>query len=311
MNNIRQLQYIIAVDKNKHFGKAADDCFVSQATLSAMIKKYEDEYNIVLFDRSRKPVKTTAMGMRVIEHAKKILTDVESMERDLAAKNHALSGEILLGIIPTVASILVPWVVPSFLTAHPDLHLVIKELNTEQIIDHIHAEKIHLGILATPLKDQNVFEYPLYQEAMYVYGDFPERQKYANKNNLQGSQIWLLGEGHCFRTQSMNICGMKREHIGNSRLSFEGNSFETLMRLADHFGGFTLLPESYIIDMDDDRMAKIRPFQPPTPMREISIISKHLNLHSRVIDALQKHITTRVKDKLTSSPDSVDLISIY
>jgi LysR family hydrogen peroxide-inducible transcriptional activator len=302
----------VAVDQHRHFAHAADHCHVTQATLSAMIKKLEGELGLVLFDRSRKPVITTEQGLQVVLLAKEILQRKEIMS-ELSAKPDILSGNIRLGIIPTIANSLLPIILPSLLRDHPELHLNITEITTDEIIQQIETGKIDMGILATPLDKTNLEENILYYEAMMIYGVKPDTKKYVPPKTIANQKIWLLEEGNCFRNQSITICNIREKVIEPENLSFEGSSFDTLLNLTDQFGGYTLVPELYYNLMPKEKKQKTRHFELPMPVREISLVYQRPFAKRKSIDILAGQIKSKIAGRLVTAkhaPKDLSIIGI-
>lgn len=270
--NFQQLEYVLAVHRHKHFGTAAENCHVTQATLSGMIKKLEEELQILLFDRSRKPIKTTDSGIRFIEIARTILQQKEQLYL-LNKVSETLEGSLSIGIIPTIANSLLPILLPVLLEKNPKLKLTISEITTDEIKQQLTLDKIDIGILATPIDDNKFEEHILYYEPMMVYGVLDQQKEYVSSNDVKDNTIWLLEEGHCFRRQALTICEIKEKEIESSNLSFKGSSFETLLNLTDKFGGYTLIPELYYKSLAEDKKKITKHFQKPIPVREISIIT--------------------------------------
>ena len=268
--NFKQLEYILAIDQHKLFGKAAEQCFVTQATLSAMVKKLEEELNIVIFDRKKQPTLTTETGKIAIQLAKEIISKRDELVHATQADHKSLSGEITLGIIPTIASSLLPLILPKLLKQYPLLELKVLEINTEEIISQLETNNLDIGILATPLNKDGFIEEILYYESMMVYGAEEIRRKTVTTSDLQNSRIWLLEEGNCFRTQSISLCDIKESQ--DNQLELESNSFDTLINLTDQFGGFTLLPELYQQNLSAAKKKKIKQFTKPLPVREVSLV---------------------------------------
>ncbi len=298
--NFQQIEYAMAVDRLNHFGQAAEACNVTQATLSAMIKKLEEELGYTLFDRSRHPVKTTDIGKAWILHAREALLARNSMY-ELNQSFEGLKGKLRLGIIPTIANSLLPLILPDIMEDHPNLELSITELTTEAILDELKLDQIDLGILATPLYEENIEEHILYYEPMMVYGEHSQDKDFIGGNELKDSNIWLLQEGHCFRNQAMTLCEMEAGSEMNQRLSVQGGSFESLMHLTRSFGGFTLIPELFYRDLPGNEKKRVKPFLPPIPVREISIISRKVHHRQRSIDALTGFIQSKVNPKLSTT----------
>ena len=270
--NFQQLEYIIAVDQHKHFGKAADQCFVTQATLSAMIKKLETELDLIIFDRKKQPTLTTETGRLVIDQAKELINKRDELIHISQNSQQALEGSIFLGIIPTVASTLLPLLLPKLLNQYPKLELKVSEVSTEEMIGMLETNQLDMGILATPLNNKNLLEEILYYESMLVYGAENIKKQTVTTGDLSNSHLWLLEEGNCFRTQSISLCDIKEEQSKNNQLDLESSSFDTLINLTDKFGGFTLLPELYQKTLSNSKKKKIKQFTKPLPVREISLV---------------------------------------
>jgi LysR family hydrogen peroxide-inducible transcriptional activator len=299
--NFQQLEYILAVSNHRHFARAAESCNVTQATLSAMIKKLEEELGMKIFDRSHQPVITTDEGQDVLELAKTILADQRRLIALSKSEETVFNGELIIGVIPTVANSLLPMVLGEIIKDHPKLKLHIKEITTEEITRQLKEETIDTGILATPLLDDSLEEHVLYYESMMVYGINDRGKKYVLPGDLKNEEIWLLEEGHCFKDQSMTICNIKEKTGGPSNLKFEGNSFDTLLNLSDRFGGYTLVPELYYNLMSNEKKKKTRHFQKPIPVREVSLVHYRPLAKRRVIEALAKEIRKLITPKLTTS----------
>lgn len=271
--NFKQLEYIIAIDEHKVFSEAAYSCNVTQATLSAMVIKLEEELGFQIFDRTTKPVTTTESGMEVISKAREMLGIKDSIGQIGKHIPTTISGEIRIGIIPTVANSLLSKILPVLLELNPDLQLIIKEVTTEEVVRGLKRGTLDFGIAATPIDDESIHEEIMYYEPMLVYGVTETQKEYTVSEDLLDDKIWLLEEGHCFREQVSTVCGLQEKTNTVENLVFEGNSFETLLSMVDSFGGHTLIPELYYRDLDRARQQKSRMFQKPIPVRELSIIS--------------------------------------
>lgn len=310
--NFQQLEYVMAVHKHKHFGLAAESCHITQATLSAMIKKLEQELDIVIFDRSRKPVMTTDQGLQLLEHAKIILREQKNI-RHLSKEPEDLSGTLSIGVIPTIANALLPLILKPIMDDNPNLILEVSEITTDEIIHQLSMDKIDLGILATPINNDQFEEHIMYYEPMLVYGVEDSKRKFVSSKDVKDKTIWLLEEGHCFRNQTMTICEIQEKEMEKSNLHFKGSSFETLLNLTDKFGGYTLLPELYYTTLSDKLQSKTKAFQTPIPVREVSIISYRQHANKLAIDYLTKKITELVSPLLSTSKykkGDLDIIGI-
>jgi len=300
--NFQQLEYVLAVHRHKHFGQAAENCHITQATLSAMIKKLEAELDVMLFDRSRQPVQTTEAGLKFIALANEIILKRNQLFTIKEETTKALEGEITLGVIPTIANSLLPIILPAILTENPKLKLKVVEITTEEIIQHLNLDKIDMGILATPLQEDYLEETILYYEAMMVYGIKGKAQKYVSTKDIKSGKIWLLEEGHCFRNQMMTICDIREKNQdATSNLNFEGNSFETLLNLSDRFGGYTLVPELYFNEMPKKKQNLTKSFQTPIPVREISLVTARPYAKKMAVDYLSNRIRELVAPLLSTT----------
>ncbi len=311
--NFQQLEYIIAVDRLKHFLNAAESCDVTQATLSAMVKKLETELDTVLFDRKKQPVVTTEQGLEIINRAQQILLLRDELLEFKKEDKNNISGRLRIGVIPTIANSLLPKILPIILTTYPELTLEIIELTTENIMQKLKHDQLDAGILATPLNNEQYEEEILYYESMMVYGIQDRNKKYISPTNLEGRQNWLLEEGNCFRNQSITFCKLKNKALQPSNLKFEGNSFETLLNLTDQFGGYTLIPELYYQTLPAERKEKSLLFEKPYPVREISLVNYRSYAKKRSIEAVANQIKTVMNGQLITDklrPKDLNIIGI-
>ncbi|MEQ1732058.1 MAG: LysR substrate-binding domain-containing protein [Bacteroidia bacterium] len=292
--NLQQLQYIVALHKLKSFSKAADACFITQATLSTMVKKLEEELDIVIFDRKTSPIITTDSGLEVIEEAKKILLHAENLKQMASVLTRKIEGELRIGIIPTVASGVLYRIVPHLMAKYPKLKLFISEITTKNIIQQLKTGELDVGIVSTPLNNTDIEEELLYYEKLMVYGNKTINKKYILPKDIATQKIWLLEEGNCLRNQVMNVCALNAKKLNNN-LHFEPNSFETLISFVDKLNGLTLIPELYYMGLSADKKAKVIDFKAPVPVREISIIYHRPYAKQRLINVL----TTEIKEIIT------------
>ena len=287
MPSITQLQYIVALHRTGHFGKAAVECHVSQPTLSSLIAKAEEELGVVLFDRRKKPVEPTEPGLALIALAQEVVT---AHERLMAAAAGAVdaSGQLVLGVIPTLAPYVLPWFLGPFTERYPRVSLTVVERTTEDIVDQIRTLRMDAGILATPLGESVLEARVLFYDPFYVYAEATSELLEAGEvavDDLDAAGLWLLEDGHCFRNQVVHLCGREaRRNLATVR--FEAGSFETLRALIDQAGGFTLVPESYARTLPPAvRLARIRPLREPVPVREVSLVSHRSSWKTTQIDA--------------------------
>lgn len=310
--NIQHLQYILAVDTHRHFAKAAEKCFVTQPTLSMMIRKLEDELGVKIFDRSKQPVVPTEAGEKVIAQAKMILQEVSRMEVIIAELKGEIKGELKLGIIPTVAPYLLPLFLNSFLQKYPRLKIKITELTTRQIIERLRNHHLDAGILATPLNNDSLSEQPLYYEQFVVYASGDEKlmkKKFLLPGDIDPNHLWLLEEGHCLRSQVLNLCELRKKELENSNLEYEAGSIETLKKIVDFNNGITILPELALKELSSSDLKNVKHFKPPVPAREISIVTYRHFVKQRIIDVLREEISNAIPpEMLTPKRKAVTMI---
>lgn len=291
--NFAQLEYVVAVDNYRHFFTAAEKCFVTQATLSMMIKKLEEELGVKIFDRSRQPVKPTREGEEVILRARQILAEANSLRTFVKDLKGEISGELRLGVIPTLAPYLLPLFLRSFTVQFPDLRIYIKELVTDEIIMKLKTGELDAGLLATPLNEQAITEYPLFYEEFFAYASQNEklsRKKYLLPKEIYLDSLWLLEEGHCLRTQVLNLCELKHKDTASKGLHYQAGSIETLVNMVDRNDGVTIVPYLATLMLKQGQKKNLREFAAPKPVREISIVTAKNFPRTKLLDHLKTSI---------------------
>ncbi|PID73753.1 MAG: DNA-binding transcriptional regulator OxyR [Desulfobacterales bacterium] len=304
MSTITQLEYVLAVDHERHFGKAAKACHVSQPSLSAQIQKLEEELGLIIFDRSKKPVLVTETGRVLIEQAGRVLHEHKKLQAIADAESLEPRGAFELAVIPTLASYVIPKFIGEFCEKYPGVDLVIHEYKTEDIIRLLHNDKLDAGLLVTPLKDDSLIERHLYYEAFYCYlnPDHPLREKEVIlESDLDCGDLWLLSEGHCFRNQMLRICAEAGKRCVYPNIRFESGSLETLIKLVRTNSGFTLLPRMAVDELSPEEMAAhIRAFARPIPTREVSLVYSRSFLKENIISALEACIIGNLPEHIKS-----------
>lgn len=310
--NLQQLEYILAIDRHKHFVKAAESCNITQATLSMMVKKLEEELDLLIFDRSKQPVVATLEGRKILVQARIILNETYKL-RDLASKKRGvLSGDLKVGIIPTIAPYLLPLFLNNFKKAFPQINLFISEHNTENIIEKLKSGELDAGILATPLKENSIKEVVLYYEKYFLYVHKNEKEfnkKFVLPNSIALDRLWLLEEGNCMRSQILNLCELKKKYGKDEKVHYEAGSIQTLMNLVDNNYGITIVPELSTMNFSKEKQSQLRYFKHPTPVREVSIVTHHHYVKERLINAL-KTVILEVVPKDMKMIDEKNIIDI-
>ncbi|SIT94556.1 hydrogen peroxide-inducible genes activator [Pontibacter indicus] len=304
-----QLEYLLAVDTHRHFATAAEHCFVTQPTLSMQLQKLEEELGVQVFDRSRVPVRPTEVGKEVIAQARIVVAEAKKIKEIVQSQRQELSGELRIGIIPTLAPYLIPLFVTSFMAKYPDVRLVVQELLTEEIVQKLNYELLDVGLLVTPLDDKSIKELPLFYEAFVAYIN-PQHPLASSETigpeQLDLDELWVLSEGHCFRSQVLNICNRGGSATPTGLFDYKSGSLETLKRIVETQRGLTLLPELSVLDMPEEKQSLVHTFREPQPQREVSLVVHRSYLKKRLIEALQQeivaaipaHIRNRKKEKV-------------
>ncbi|MGN6437102.1 MAG: hydrogen peroxide-inducible genes activator [Agriterribacter sp.] len=296
-----QLEYIIALDTHRHFTLAADHCHVTQPTLSMQIQKLEEELGLPIFDRSKQPVVPTETGLEVLTQARSIVKQRDALQDLIQQKKGILTGELRIGIIPTLAPYLLPLFIQQFAGKYAQVKLVVSEMTTEMIIRHLQDGSIDAGILITPLQHKGIKEHVLFYEELMVYVSRKNalyKKQYVLAKDIDPDKLWLLEEGHCFRSQIENLCELRKMSTVGSHFDYETGSIETLRRMVDLNDGITILPELATVDMPAKQLQLIRQFKNPAPVREVSVVVQRDFVKKRLIDALKQEIVAAIPEKI-------------
>lgn len=298
--NLQQLEYIVALDKTKNFTKAAESCFITQATLSTMVRRLEEELDVVLFDRKVNPIVTTDCGRELVDEAKKALHHIEQIRQLALTAKDRIEGKISIGIIPTIAGNLLPIILLPLLEKYPKLEISIVEITPKNILNQLKNGTIDAGILSSPHQWGNEFEENiLYYEKLMVYGKDTKGKKFVLPDEINEDKIWLFKEGYSLRDEVVNLCALESKPADGA-LKFEAGSFDTLLNMVDTFGGFTLIPELYYNSMPEERKEFVADFKSPYPVREVNLIHYKPFAKSRLIEMLIREIKERMKGLLST-----------
>ncbi len=299
MPSITQLEYIVAVADHLHFAKAAKRCHISQPTLSQQICKAEEELEIKIFDRDKKPVLLTQQGSMIVDQARTILREHKKLSEISRQSLGQLDGPFKIGIIPTVSSMLVPYFVEDFAKRCPKVDLFIDEMNTESLVRNLQQDKLDAAILATPMGAEGLHEDPLYYETFKIYassGHPLTKKKSCARQDLSGNDLWLLRDGHCFRDQITKYCSIKIAHASQSRsIHFQSGNLETLQRLVARGHGYTLIPSLMLSTMGKDEIKNhIVHFVNPEPAREISLVTHRNQWKNNILEEIRRSILSHL-----------------
>ncbi len=315
MVSLTQMEYLMAVEQYRHFGKAAEACNVAQPTLSMQLQKLEDELNVIVFDRSKKPILPTPEGKKLIDQAKVILREHRKFLELSRQTDKELSGDFRLGIIPTLSPYLIPLFIGSFSEQYPAIQLHIDEMKTEDILAALEEDRLDGGLLVTPISQKNINTRVLFYEPFHLYVSphhALNKRKRISEDDLDGSDVWLLNEGHCLRTQVIKLCSIQSSSGVFKNIHFEGGNLETLKELVRRTRGYTLLPHLLVDRLPNaEKNQMVRPFTKPLPTREVSLIYRRDHWKMPILDALQNVILAGVPEELKKiNKRNIDIIEL-
>ena len=296
---LQQLEYILAVNQFRHFARAAEYCRVTQPTLSAMIQKLEEELDTRIFDRSQQPVCPTPVGIHIIEQAQNILVQANRIKNIIEEEKHSLTGIFKLGILPTVAPYLLPRFFPQLMKKYPDLDIRVVEMKTNDIKKALQTGEIDAGIVASLAGMEELQQTPLFYEQFFAYvsrEDALFNNEVIRTSDLNGEQLWLLDEGHCFRDQLVRFCQMKSARA--SQLAYHLGSMETFMRMVESGKGVTFIPELAVLQLGEAQKELVRPFAIPCPTRQIVMLTNKNFIRHTLLNALTKEIQNAVPGEM-------------
>jgi len=274
MISLQQIEYALAVEKFRHIGHAARACGVTQPTLSMQLKKLEEELDYPLFDRDKKPILATELGASFLLQAKAVQSEFEKLALLSGEARDEVAGDFRLGVIPTLSPYVVPLFVEGFARAHPKAHLLIEEMKTDEILSALAKDRIDAGLLAVPLRNEGLHEENLFDEHFRIYVSKEHalsRKSLVSEEQLDSAELWLLEEGHCFRSQTLKLCSAKPRQAAQRRVQFQSGNLETLKRLVERSGGYTILPALACRDLRSSR-ARILDFKGAVPTRKVGLV---------------------------------------
>lgn len=285
---LQQLEYILALDKTRHFVRAAEMCSVTQPTLSTMVQKLEEELGCLVFDRTVQPIEPTEAGRLILQQAQIILFNVRQLKENVISQKSGLAGTLSLAMIPTVAPCLLPKFIAAFRSQYPHIALKVTEMRTEAIIRKLHDAEIDMAILATPLNDPKILEVPLYYERFVAYIS-PKDPIYCKKEldatHMPTENLWVLEEGHCLRNQVLNFCDHRVQTS-----TIEAGSIDTLVHIVDVNYGYTVIPELHTDLLNVEQKKNLRDIVHPEATREISMVIRHDYVREGLMNAVAESV---------------------
>ena len=302
--NLRDLRYLIAVAEHKHFGKAAEACFVSQPTLSGQIKKLEDHLGVALFERTKRHVRITPVGERILEQARAVEARVKSIETLARFHQDPLAGPLNLGMIPTLGPYLTPLMLPPMRQRFPRMRPVLSEDMTEPLLDRLRRHEVDAALLATPVDASDLVDRPLFDEPFWLA--FPRDHRLYNVEeitleNLPGEELLLLADGHCLARQAVEICRLQDETAGVTTSDLRASSLETLIQLVGAGFGCTLVPALALRgSWTTDAGVVVRPLEMPDAFRRVRLVYRRGFPRVQALDALAELIRERLPNTVRS-----------
>jgi LysR family hydrogen peroxide-inducible transcriptional activator len=298
--NLRDLKYLLAVAELKHFGHAAEACFVSQPTLSGQIKKLEEELGVVIFERTKRSVAVTPLGDQLLVYARRALEQVEAMQHLAEAAHDPLAGNLRLGIIPTLGPYLMPLILRPLREQYPKLHLVLREEITEQVLTHIRSHELDAALIATPVEDDDLTEIALFDEPFWlaIPVDHPLYHKdEITAEDLPTDELLLLTDGHCLTDQVRDVCQLQQ---APEREDLRAASLETLVQLVGAGLGCTLVPAlSLRSSWVTDTGVVLRKVVMSNASRRIRLVTRKTYPHAQTLDALANLVTATLPNTVS------------
>lgn len=282
---LQQLKYIVAIDKFRNFAKAADVCEISQPTLSAMLAKLEEELDVRIFERNNKNVKPTVVGEKLLAQAKKVLMEAGRIEEIAAEEKNSLTGKLTLSIGTTIAPYILPQFIKKYTETYPGVELVIREMKTPNMLAAIQSSDVDVAIAIAGNSQQGLFEIPLYTEKFFVYlsENCWRKLPVFKPENLEHEQMWIMKDAQCLRESAFSFCKArsKGKHI------YEAGSVETLVRVVDINGGFTIIPELHIPFLADSQRQNIRSIDGDfLSQRRVSLYIREDYIRERMLNSI-------------------------
>lgn len=291
---LTELKYIVAVARERHFGRAAEACFVSQPTLSVAIRKLEEELSVQLFERGPNEVSVTPVGQQIVEQAQRVLEQSNAIKEIAKHGKDPLSGPLRLGVIYTISPYLLPHLVRRIIADAPTMPLLLQENFTVKLLESLRQGDIDVAIVADPFPDHGLMTQAMYDEPFVVAvpRDHPlARRKSVRSEELKSETMLLLGAGHCFRDQVLEVCPELSRYSQSSagiQKTFEGSSLETIRHMVASGIGITVLPIMAKPPPRDEGLLAYVPFTPPPPFRRVSLVWRKSFSRLAAIEAVRK-----------------------
>jgi LysR family hydrogen peroxide-inducible transcriptional activator len=289
---LTDLRYIVALARERHFGRAAEKCFVSQPTLSVAVKKLEEQLGVILFERSPQEVRVTAIGERIVAQAEKVLAEAAQLAEIASAGKDPLAGPLRIGVIYTIGPWLLPRLVPLVKESAPAMPLILEENFTGRLIEKLKSAELDIAILALPIEEPGLVAQAVYDEEFRVLvpaGHPWAKQKSIAPLALLETQLLMLGAGNCFRDQVLDLCATASRQSGISPHVLEGSSLETIRHMVASGVGVTVMPAAAVDDIPArDPLLRVRPFEAPHPTRRVGLVWRASYPRHQAVDIVRR-----------------------
>ncbi len=298
--SIYQVNYVLALHKTGSFSEAAEQCHISQSTLSTMIKKLENQMDIILFDRKTKPIQLTKEGLELISQFKILYNEYENLIEQIQSTKKTYHGSLKIGIIPTIAPFLLPLFLDRLLTKYKNVDFNIFEITTNEITNRIKTRELDIGILSIPIVEENIKQITLFEEEFLIYDtrSYSTKKKTYKINDIDLSRLWLLEEGHCMSNQIGKICHLRKQSKINDNLIFNSGSILSLLELVNLNKGITLLPKLATLQSNIVNPNYIYQIISPTPVRKIGMVTHNNFTKHKLFKVLEEEILKAVNPVL-------------
>lgn len=293
---LQQLEYIIAVDNYRHFVKAADSCGITQPTLSSMIRKLEEELDVVIFDRNSHPVRPTIAGEEVLRQARMVVYHAKQLQETSLSEKKRASGNIHIGITPTIA----PYIIPKLfhrVNDNPDITMQASELHRNVLIDKLKNAELDMAIMSCPHEVEGLLSVPLYREKFFAYvspSDPLYDQESICSRTMPSERLWALKHEISFQLQVSEFCDQESQRS----LLYESGSVATLLHIVNENEGFTIIPELHIPMIREEHRCNLRPLVDPVPVRNVSLFIRNDYVREALLNFVVNAIKTIVPEHM-------------
>ncbi|KAB5491432.1 hydrogen peroxide-inducible genes activator [Flagellimonas hadalis] len=295
---IQQLRYIVTLEKERHFARAAEKCLVTQPGLTIQLKKLEEEIGIKIFDRSKVPLEPTLLGLEIIEKAKRILREVDTVRDFVIEQKNILSGKVHLGVVSTLSPYLIPLCLREFQKTLPEVEFIISEDSTVGLMKTLETGELDVALMATPTGNPSLREFPIFDEPFMAYlplGHKSSEQDSYELDDQDRANLLILEGEFCYNSQLLDICSLDTSNSFHN-FSYEINSIETLKNMVRQGFGFAIVPLLSTIGQNGETKARSIPFSAPQPAREISLVTSDTFSKKLLVEKMSQAIWTSLPD---------------